>query len=169
VIRRSSDQTPVSIDHATHAEANSIRTDMTAPRDPRSWMRWVMMAVYGFIGVVHLVAADRFLPIMPHWVPEPRAVVLMTGLFEIVGVVALMIPRLRPLAGILFALYAVCVFPANLKHAFEHVVVPPIPDSWWYHGPRLAAQPVMIWWALFATHVIDWPFARPTNREHRIT
>ena len=126
--------------------------------DDRAWMRWTLIVVYGIVGVVHLAATDKFLPIMPDWVPQPRLVVIVTGLCEIAGAFALMNPRLRRLAGMMFALYAVCVFPANIKHAVDHVVLPPIPDTWWYHGPRLAFQPVMVWWALYAVHVIDWPF-----------
>ena len=60
----------------------------------------------------------------------------------------------------MLALYAVCVFPANIKHAFEGIDVPQLPHSWWYHGPRLLAQPVLVWWALFAAGVTDWPFGR---------
>lgn len=125
--------------------------------DDRAWMRWAMIVVYGGIGMVHLVVPDRFLPIMPEWVPQPWFVVIVTGLCEIAGAVALMNSRTRRLAGVMFALYAVCVFPANVKHALGHVSVPPIPDSWWYHGPRLGFQPVMVWWALYAVHAIDWP------------
>ncbi|KQT60798.1 DoxX family protein [Methylobacterium sp. Leaf456] len=127
--------------------------------DDRRWLRLGLIGLYGFIGVVHLAAPESFLPIMPDWVPHPRGVVIATGLCEIAAALALMTPwpRLRRAAGIGLALYAVCVFPANLKHAVEGIAVPPIPDTWWYHGPRLAFQPVMVWWALYATHVIDWP------------
>jgi uncharacterized membrane protein len=68
--------------------------------------------------------------------------------------------RLRRLAGTMLALYAVCVWPANIKHALESISVPGIPDTWWYHGPRLALQPVFIWWALFCSGAIDWPWRR---------
>jgi uncharacterized membrane protein len=60
----------------------------------------------------------------------------------------------------MLALYAICVFPANVKHAFENVQLPQLPSSWWYHGPRLALQPVIVWWALYCGHVISWPFGR---------
>eukprot|EP01035_Chromulina_nebulosa_P008054 gene8054-10896_t len=46
------------------------------------------------------------------------------------------------------ALYALCVWPANFKHAIDGIQMPYIGNSWWYHGPRLAFQPVIIWWAL---------------------
>jgi uncharacterized membrane protein len=72
-------------------------------------------------------------------------VVPATGICEIAGSIALASPRLRQLAGIMLALYAVCVFPANIKHAIESIHLPPVPDSWLYHGPRLALQPVLVW------------------------
>lgn len=132
--------------------------------DDRRWPRRGLIGLYGFIGIVHLAATDRFLPIMPDWVPQPRLVVIGTGLCEIAAALALLVPRLRRLAGIGLALYAVCVFPANVKHALEGIPLPPIPDTWWYHGPRLALQPALVWWALYAVHVVDWPFQPSCRR-----
>ena len=82
----------------------------------------------------------------------------LKGICEIAGSVALASTPLRRLAGIMLALYAVCVFPANVKHAVDSIHLPPAPDSWWYHGPRLAFQPVIMWWALYCAHVINWPW-----------
>ncbi len=126
----------------------------------RSVMRWLMAAFYLAAGVGHLLRPEAFIPIVPDVVPFPRQVVLLTGACEIGGAVALVTTRLRQGAGIMLALYALCVWPANIKHAVEPVVLPPIPNSWWYHGPRLALQPVLIWWALFCAGVIDWPWRR---------
>lgn len=120
----------------------------------------VMAALYIGFGIVHILHAPSFLPIMPDWVPAPEAVVIATGLCEVLGGLGLMVPRLRGFAGIMLALYAVCVFPANVKHAFGHVDIPSLPHSWWYHGPRLAFQPVFVWWAVFCAGVIDWPFRK---------
>ena len=125
-------------------------------------MRLAMAAFYLGAGIAHLWIPDKFLPIVPEWVPFPREVILVTGLCEIAGSVALMSRRLRRIAGVLLALYAVCVFPANLKHAFQGIHLPPVPDSWWYHGPRLLLQPVLVWWALFCAGVVDWP-VRPSG------
>jgi uncharacterized membrane protein len=127
----------------------------------RNAMRWIMAAFYAVAGVGHLLWPDAFLPIVPDWVPYPREVILLTGLCELAGAVALLTTRLRAAAGIMLALYALSVWPANIKHAVDHIVLPPIPDTWWYHGPRLAFQPVLIWWALFCAGVIDWPWRRP--------
>ncbi len=127
----------------------------------RAAMRFIMAAF--FIGgfVLHLTAADALMAITPDWVPFPRAVVFITGVLELLGGVALLVPRLRWWAGVALALYVLAVWPANFKQAVEHIVLPPIPDSWWYHGPRLALQPVLAWWALFCAGVVDWPLRRP--------
>lgn len=124
-------------------------------------MRWIMAAFYGIAGIAHLHAPDAFLPIVPDWVPYPREVILVTGLCELAGAAALLTTRWRRIAGIMLALYALAVWPANIKHAVERIHVPPLPDSWWYHAPRLAFQPVLIWWALFCSGVVDWPWRRP--------
>ena len=127
---------------------------------PRTAMRWIMAAFYLAAGIGHLLWPAAFLPIVPDWVPLPREVVLLTGLCEIAGALALLTVRFRLFAGAMLALYALCVWPANIKHAIEGIQLPPIPDSWWYHGPRLAFQPVLIWWALFCSGAIDWPRRR---------
>jgi uncharacterized membrane protein len=126
----------------------------------RAVMRWLMAAFYIAAGIGHLIRPDAFLPIVPDFVPLPRETILITGLCELAGAVALLTPRFRKLAGIMLALYALGVWPANIKHAVEGIDLPPIPDTWWYHGPRLAFQPVLMWWALFCSGAIDWPWRR---------
>ncbi|HEY1542641.1 MAG TPA: hypothetical protein VGG01_09545 [Xanthobacteraceae bacterium] len=120
-------------------------------------MRWALAAVYMFAGILHLAMADKFLLIVPDWVPLRHDTVIVTGVCEIAGSFGLLWSRTARLAGIMLALYAACVFPANIKHAIEGIQVPDIPNSWWYHGPRLAFQPVFVWWALFCVGLIDWP------------
>jgi uncharacterized membrane protein len=130
----------------------------------RKLMRWAMAALYFGAGLVHVTSPDAFLPIVPDWVPWPRIVVLVTGMCELAGAIGLFLPLFRRSAGIALALYAICVFPANIKHAMDHVQIAGIPDSWWYHAPRLALQPVLVWWALFCTGVTDWPWNRPSEK-----
>ena len=126
----------------------------------RRALRWIMAAFYLAAGIAHLASPAGFIAIMPDWAPYPREVIFGTGLCEIAGAVGLMTRSLRWWAGAMLALYAVCVFPANVKHALDNVVVPGLPSSWWYHGPRLALQPVLVWWALFCAGVVDWPARR---------
>ena len=136
-----------------------------APLSPRverarTVLRWMLAAAYLFVGIAHIRAPGTFLAIIPPWVPYPHQTIFVTGLCEIAGAIALLTTRLRWLAGVMLAAYAVCVFPANIRHAVEGIVIGGRQLGWWYHGPRLAFQPVIVWWALFAGHVIDWPFRR---------
>src|SRR5512147_2577893 len=97
----------------------------------------VLALFYAAAGVFHVVKPAAFLPIMPPVIPFPITIIVATGVCEIAGAAGLFFERTRRLAGIMLALYAVCVYPANLYHAFAPVHVPGLPDSWWYHGPRL--------------------------------
>ncbi len=94
------------------------------------------------------MAPDAMLSITPSWVPFAPHVIAVTGLCEIAGSVALVTGYYRYAAGIALAIYALCVWPANFKHAIDGIAIPHIANSWLYHGPRLAFQPVIIWWAL---------------------
>jgi len=127
----------------------------------RTVLRVLLAAAFFAAGVAHLLVPEPFLKITPGWVPFAQHVIFVTGLCEIFGAVTLLTRSLRYPTGIALALYALCVWPANFKHALDGIDVAHIPSSWWYHGPRLALQPVIILWALFAGDVVDWPFDRP--------
>jgi uncharacterized membrane protein len=129
----------------------------------RAGSRWVLAAVYVTAGVFHIAAPAAFLMITPDWVPFPRQVILGTGLCELAGAGGLITRRFRRAAGIALALYAVCVFPANIKHAIDGLPPGQVQLGWWYHAPRLALQPVLVWWALFAGGVVTWPFGRSSR------
>ena len=128
----------------------------------RTSLRVLLGVIYFIAGVAHVRSPGGFLQITPGWVPYPETVVLLTGLCEIAGAVALLFIRpLRVAAGIAFAAYAVCVFPANINHAINDIAVGGAHLSWWYHAPRLAFQPVFVWWALWVGGSIEWPFRQP--------
>ena len=133
----------------------------------RRWLRYGLAGLYAFVGIVHLAATDRMMPLMPDWVPEPRLVIQATGLCEIAGALGLLTRSFRRAAAVGLALYAVCVYPANVKQALYGIHVEGLPDSWWYHGPRLAFQPVFVWAALYCAGVIDWPFRGPRDAARR--
>lgn len=117
--------------------------------------RLALAAAFAGAGVLHLIAPEPFLAITPDWVPFPEAVVRWTGVAEIAGAAGLLARRTRLAAGVALALYAVAVFPANIKHALDGAEVAGLPTSWWYHGPRLALQPVIVGWALWASGALD--------------
>lgn len=98
---------------------------------------------------------DAFASVMPRVIPHPRGVILMTGAAEILGAIGLFIPRTRALAGLMLALYAVCVYPANIIHAV-HDLSTGTGLGWAYHYPRLFIQPLICWWALVAGKCVSW-------------
>jgi uncharacterized membrane protein len=129
----------------------------------RAVMRWILAVVYTAAGLSHLFLPEKLLSITPSWVPFAPQVIFLTGMFEIVASIALVTGAFRWWAGVTLAIYALCVWPANFKHAFSGVEIPYLANSWLYHGPRLAFQPVFIWWALYCAEVIDWPW-RPNDK-----
>lgn len=130
----------------------------------RQGLRAALALAYAVAGVLHVFVPAPFLGITPAWVPHAPLVIMVTGVCEIAGSIGLFVPRLRWWAGTMLAVYAVCVYPANVKHAADYILHGTGGLSLWYHVPRLAFQPVIVWWALFAGCVIDWPFAKPETR-----
>jgi uncharacterized membrane protein len=145
------------IRHASGNRERLMRRDAVKERGPA---RWALAAIYLVAGIFHLSTPGAFLMITPDWVPFPRQVILTTGLCEIAGAIGLLTRGLRRAAGVGLALYAVCVLPANIKHALDGLPAGQIQLGWWYHAPRLALQPILVWWALFAGKIVDWPFRR---------
>jgi uncharacterized membrane protein len=126
----------------------------------RSRCRAALSLFYAVAGGIHLAYPAPFLTITPHWVAHVPMVIAVTGLCELAGALGLWFPHLRRLAGTGLAVYAVCVFPANVKHAVDGLsIVHPTVWLWAYHVIRLPLQPVLVWIALFAGRVVSWPFS----------
>lgn len=131
----------------------------------RSVVRGILAVLYFAAGVIHLAKPAPFLTITPAWVPLPEQVVFWTGVAEILGAVGLLQPVSLPLrraAAIGLALYAVCVFPANINHFIIDMVRPDSGLGLGYHVPRMFAQPLLVWLALWCGGVTNWPFRRKT-------
>ena len=133
----------------------------------RTLTRWFLALVYLAAGILHVLIPEPFLGIMPPAVPIPEAVVFLTGVAEILGAIGLAQWQSAPLrraAGIGLALYALCVWPANIQHMINDLSSAGGLDTGGlglaYHIPRMAAQPFIIWAALWASHAIDWPFGK---------
>jgi uncharacterized membrane protein len=124
--------------------------------------RLVLTAAYAAAGVLHLAKPAPFLSVTPDWVPQPERVIALTGMAELLGAIGLLQARSlrwRRYAGWGLALYALCVWPANFHHMqidmarLAHGAGPALGLS--YHVPRLLAQPLIIWWALWASGAVE--------------
>jgi len=122
----------------------------------RTLLRLVLAIFYAFAGYLHLVRPEPFLSIMPASLPFPEQIVLWTGVAEILGAFALIQPfnlRLRRVGGIGLALYALCVWPANINHFILDMARDDGGLGLVYHVPRMIAQPIIIWLALWVGEV----------------
>jgi uncharacterized membrane protein len=118
----------------------------------RTVLRVTLALFYAAAGYAHLAQPEPFLLITPDWVPYPEAVVFWTGIAEIAGALALIqpfAPRLRQAAGWALALYALCVWPANINHFAMDMARPDGGLGLVYHVPRMLAQPMLIWLAIW--------------------
>ena len=73
-----------------------------------------------FGGVAHFSLTEVEMRIVPPVIPWPRATVLISGVFELLGAVGILIPMTRRAAGIGLFLLTIAVTPANiymLQHA----------------------------------------------------
>lgn len=143
-------------------------TEQIADSFIRRLFRLLLAIAYFIAGIAHIKSPGGFLAITPDWVPFPDQVIFLTGVAEIAGAIGLLIPprlvpHIRYAAGIGLALYALCVFPANINHAINNIAIGGQTASWAYHGPRLLFQPIFIWWALIAGGIINWPFRGPRH------
>lgn len=126
----------------------------------KATLRALLAALYAFAGYMHFAAPDPFVSITPSWVPYPEAVVFWTGVAEILGAIGLLQPFSSPLrqaAGIGLALYALCVWPANINHFAMDMAREDGGLGLVYHVPRMFAQPLVIWLALWVAEVpLPW-------------
>ncbi|WP_294391131.1 DoxX family protein [uncultured Sphingomonas sp.] len=126
----------------------------------RTILRVLLIAAFTVAGVAHIKHPQPFVKIVPWWVPFPRLTVVLTGWCELAGAAGLITRHYRRTAGMMFALYSVCVFPANIKHALDYGHSAGLGPGWLYHGPRLLFQPVIVWWSVYAGGLTDWPFTK---------
>lgn len=88
---------------------------------------------------------------IPPFFPARRALVLTSGVFEVLGGIGLVVPATQQLAGWgLIALF-VAVFPANIYMAVAHISPTRKPMAHWILWARLPLQLVFIGWAWLYT------------------
>lgn len=117
----------------------------------RTVARWVGL---GFVflwfalgGVAHLTHTATEMKIMPPYIPWPHALVIISGVFELLGAAGLLLKQTRRYAGWgLFAL-TIAVTPANVYMLQRHDLFDfPV----WLLMARLPLQAgllALIWWS----------------------
>jgi uncharacterized membrane protein len=108
-------------------------------------------------GIAHFVATELEMRMVPPYIPWPRTVVIVSGVFELLGAMALLWPRTRRIAGIGLFVLTILVTPAHI-YMLQRPELFNVP--YWALVLRLPLQ-----LALLA--LIAWAAIAPSRREHR--
>jgi uncharacterized membrane protein len=108
-------------------------------------------------GIAHFVATELEMRMVPPYIPWPRTVVIVSGVFELLGAGALLWPRTRSIAGIGLFVLTILVTPAHI-YMLQRPELFNVP--YWALVLRLPLQ-----LALLA--LIAWAAIAPSRREHR--
>ena len=116
------------------------------------WKKLVLFGLSAFFiyfGVDHFINPDFYLSIMPPSFPLHEEAVYISGFFEIVGGIGVLIPRFRKIAGWGLVALLIAVYPANIYMAISPEAFPDIPIEMLYF--RLALQFLFFYWAYSVT------------------
>ncbi|MCY7377941.1 MAG: hypothetical protein LH467_01200 [Gemmatimonadaceae bacterium] len=124
--------------HATHG-----RTASTS--------RWLLAAIFIGAGILHLLRPGMFVTMVPPWLPAPALLVVVSGVFEVMGGFGILVPLTRVVAGWGLIALLVAVLPANVHML---VMARATGASLLWQLALLARVPlqlVLIWWVHRAT------------------
>ena len=111
-----------------------------------------VLAIFMIVaGIMHFANPAFFLKIMPPYLPFHYNLVLVSGVFEFLLGVLLLVPKCSRLAAWGIVALLIAVFPANL-YLYQHQDI--LPASPIVHLLRLPLQGVFILWAYW--HTRSW-------------
>jgi uncharacterized membrane protein len=97
-----------------HVQAQAIDTERLAlSRGKRVGVGFVFL-FFLVGGIAHFAITELEMRIVPPYIPWPRAAVLVSGAFELLGAFGLLFTATRRAAGIGLFVLTICVTPANV-------------------------------------------------------
>jgi len=108
----------------------------------------LVAAYFLFGGITHFTNTDFFTAIMPPYLPYPLQLVWLSGGFEILGAVGLLLNRTRLLSGYGLIALTIAVTPANIHMAMNPDLFPEVPEMLLYL--RLLLQVLLLWLIWFS-------------------
>lgn len=123
-----------------------------ATRATQRIVRWATALSFVAVGVLHFTHDHVFVLMMPPILPWHLELVWLSGVFEILGGVGLLVPRTRRFAAWGLLALLVAVFPANLHMAIAGIEIPVdgLPQSdvgRWVRLPFQAVIAAQVWFA----------------------
>lgn len=110
---------------------------------------YLLAASFILTGLYHFINPAYFLKIMPPYLPWHLFLVYLSGFFEVVLGIIVLIPKSRYVAAWGLIALLIAVFPANIHMALNPSLYPEInPLALWI---RLPLQAVLIAWAYWYT------------------
>ncbi len=112
--------------------------------------RFLIGFLFLLAGILHFLKPKFFMKIMPNYLPCHRSLVLISGIFEIAGGIALIIPFLQLYAAWGLILLLISVFPANIEMFRKVYRKRGFTFYTWMLLLRLPLQFVIIYWVYWA-------------------
>jgi uncharacterized membrane protein len=113
-------------------------------------LRGVLAVCIIIVGITHFIRPEQYARIVPPPFP-PLTSVYVSGFFEILGGIGLMIPLVSVAAAWGLISLFIAVFPANIYMTLHNIPVEGIPHSQALYIARLPFQAVLIAWAYWYT------------------
>ncbi len=111
-----------------------------------------LLAIFMIVaGIMHFANPAFFLKIMPPYLPLHKELVLVSGVFEFLLGVLLLVPNCSRMAAWGIVALLIAVFPANV-YLYQHQDI--LPASPIVHFLRLPLQGVLIQWAYWHTRLV---------------
>lgn len=124
-------------------------------KQKKELFRVILAAAIIIVGISHFAVPEPFVKIVPNFLPSHLALVYISGFFEILGGIGLLIPPVsRAAAWGLVALF-IAVYPANINMAVNHISIAGIPSTPLLQAIRLPFQFVLVAWAWWYTQAND--------------
>ncbi len=118
-------------------------------RLPKKLALLVLAAFFFLGGANHFVNPDFYVEMMPPYLPAHLGLVYLSGIFEILGGLAVLAPQVRSAAGWGLIMLLLAIFPANVHMALNPELFPDLGSLALY--VRLPFQALFIAWAYWAT------------------
>lgn len=81
--------------------------------------RILLASLFIYAGVKHFANAEMFASTVPPYLGFPFALVYVSGVFEVIGGIGMLIPNVRHYASWLLMALLIAVFPANIYMATD--------------------------------------------------
>jgi uncharacterized membrane protein len=116
--------------------------------------RWALAVMLVFTASAHFTAMRHDLvKMVPDWIPQPMAVIFVTGLLELAGGAGILLGPTRGIAGVLLCLLFVAMFPANIKAAREGLTLGgSAATQLWLRAPMQILFIWLAWWSTRPWH-----------------